>query len=782
MPEALNTLEIRGAETRIVDLEASAGVLPPQAWARSRNVMWRDDGTPTKRHGFHTHHDSFDSHAILTSESPASYAVTGLYEHECVRNTGASFKLLLAKVGDFLVGSFFGKNWGVPLAKGLGDQNVYPSFTSFNRDDDGLNYLIVMSSAPTFEPSFWRGTHAKWSSGAGEVPKWGFLERIEELPDGHFAVEHNRRLYVASADGFTIFYSAAGDPLNFVQGGQIRVRRDFGKLTGFFRTYYGSLIVGQTRAISRVEFDGFGLPSSFTPISTEVGLVNHRCTAQVGSDLIFLGTRGRLQTVGTTERFGDLLVGALGAEVKRRFESMPESAWPAAFLVDDPEERILWVGHSMGSGLRNDSLTGWDYEAGKWIVVENDSVMPMACAAVLRTARWQKPKVHFGSYDIVSTVGGFGTAGRLWVFNRAHKEDVHVFGSPEVTDSTTPNHLKPRTIVPRNGGMPVTIAQVNATGLYQNAVALRATVAVRALAAGTVGVGSLPLELDDRGAGQRGTILTDVGATYVPGTQFDVATATYDSGFNMQLPAVTLKKFQEIQLITDAGRKKTYLMTGGLFDVQYGIRFAKKTAFVARNFLSFLETAGLYIGDPHRARRILGLTIITKVSGNRADILTDDPDVHTDQNQYRWSLNVYFRADEDEEWSEIALLDGNAAKKPHISESLSEAAGDYAERPNLKYVVSPDGTETNGTAIAKDSDVNVEFVPVERSCKVFWLRLGQETACSLDHGVSYNDLESSRLGDWTVLAVYVHYQEGPGSAEDMSHGSSTILSDLPAVN
>lgn len=793
MSESRATLDAKPLTGRLFNLETAAGVMPLDAWVDVRNAFYRDDGTPERRAGFYSYHRQLDeAGSILETESPASYVVNGLHEFTILRNTQRfPRRLFVAKVDEFCVASHYGDSFDIPLARGLGDASHYPDFTTFYRTADRQNYLIVMTTEPEFKPSFWNGKVSAWGSGAGHHAKWGFLDPIEQLPSGRFSIEHNRRLFVASQDGTTVYYSAADDPFDFVNGGQFAVDINHGSLTGFFQTFYGELLIGQAGAIQKLVFDGLGLPQSLTPLTTEIGLVNGNSVAHIGGDIVYMASDGEVRIVQTTDRFGDLLPGTLSRGLMQdRFRSLPQSAWRAAFLLDDTEQKILWVGHSRGSGTRNDALTGWDYKNDRWLYAENLGIGAPACGAILNTSRWQRPKAHFGTY--AKADGAFlatSTAGRIWCFNRLTKCDVFFDSSTEVVDTTTPQHLKARCEIPRNGGMPVTPTQVAPTGTYQNAAAYQTTVTVRALASGIVGTtASLPLELEERSTGQRGTILQNVGAAYAPNTYFNVEHATYDTGFNIRLPVTALKKHQEIHLVMNSGRKRTEVFSGDVPDLTEGMPFCvvalRQGQPRAFNFVSYLESAGMYVGSPEREYHLDGLSIVTRVIGNLADVVTNGEDEHVGQNQYRWHVDLYVRCDQDPQWSQHALLSGNDAQRYHLSESKAEAAGRLLPRKNLKHFLSTTGLESGGVPMGRKTDVNVHYVPIDRACKVFWLRLGQETMVSLSHDSGptvNNDNENMRHGDFNVAALHVHFRPSKASSNIMGDGRATIEFQSAAV-
>lgn len=787
MPYSELRVDNRPAAGQFVDLEVSAGTVSHTSWRDARNVMYLDDGTPTRRLGLSSEHIRFDfAGQIVQQESPDTYAVGGLHQFDRIRTSRSRGRTFLAKVDEFLVGSNFGDEFNIPLGRGLGDSSFYADFTTFYRTADSRNLCIVMSDFEDFAPAYWTGNSSKWNNEAGDYPKWGFLRPIEQLTDGRFSTEHNGRLFVAAQDGVRVYYSAPNDPLDFFNGGFVEVNHRFGDVTGFFETFYGEFFIGQERAIQRVTFDANGDIASLVPLTTEVGLVNNRCTAQVGSDIYFLGSKGQVHTLQTTQRFGDLLTGAHSQRVYKRFERLPRAAWRAAFMLDDPERQILWTGHSIGSGLQNDTLTGWDYRHDRWVYAENRAIGGFSCGAVLETSMYQRPRAYFGTYATApNSVGGTGTSGRIFAFS-AHKEDRASTGAPvELVDTTDPNHLAPIVDVPASGGMNVTSAELSATGTYFNSSAYQASIILRVTTAGTTGAGSGPvLQYNDRTANLTGTINTALGTTYA-GAAFSLSNGVDDLGFDIQLPVGrALNAGEVIYIYTASGRSVTRVNTSDFPDLQENLVFNVKGSGASFNFVSYLESAGFFLEDPQNEFEIQGFTVITRCVGNRADDQTDGDDSHADQNQYRWMLDMYLRCDDDDNWNQIALLDGNAAKMPHLDQSLSEVAGDYVDRGDLVLRVSPDDTEAGGQPMCRRGTVNTEYVEVNRRCKVFWLRFGQETAASLDHTLSgggQNRDESMRLGDFNLVSVHFHLKKQAASEMSMGEGSTTIKFEVPGV-
>lgn len=795
MTRSAATIDIRPAAGQYVDLEASAGTLPPDAWIASRNVQHRDDGTPERRDGFYSYHGRMDAAGspIMTEPDPPSeFPILGLHQFTRFRNTQRYPKsYFVAKIGQYLMGSRYGNDFTeTPLVKGLGTNSI-PDFTEFYRDADLRNYLIVMTDDPDFSPRYWGGEHSQWGTGSGHTAKWDFFTEIPGLPSGRFATTHNGRLYVASQEGTLIYYSVAGDFLDFsgIGSGQLALDPTFGRVTGFFPTYYGELVIGQEQAIQRLSFSS-GIPAALAPITTELGLINNRSVAQIGQDLVFFSTKGKLHSLATTDRFGDLVQGELTQTVIERFDLLPRSTWRAVFLVDDPTDQRLLIGHPIGSGTRNDRLTAWDYRRNRFLAPENRSIGGFGCGAVLTTARWQRPKAHLGSYATATQDSGtHGTGGRVFTFHRGHKEDIFFESSAVSAVATAPLHLAPQATVPRNGGFggsTLLPSQINPTGTYQDAGATAARIRVRALHTGTIGTtATLNLELEDRHAGQTGQVLQSVGSAYTPGTPFNLETATYDTGFDIELPAIAVTAGEEFVIATHRGQRLDETFSSDLRDLTDNLQFsdliAKET--FAYNMVPFVETAGLYVGDPNNTIHLLGLTVVTRVIGNRADTQTAGDDQHAGQNQFRWSLDCYARFDEGLDWQQLALLDGNAAKRHHIGASQGELTDQWgSERGDLRYTLSPDGTAANGTPIGRKTDVNVEYVPIDKFCKVFWMRFGQETMSCLDHtdAGGENTLAGIRHGDFNIVAIHVHWE--PAASESlMDQASSTIRGDLEAV-
>lgn len=791
--ESQAVISQRPASGDLIDLGASAGVLGPNAWSVSRNVMYRDDGTPTRRDGLRSTHIKFDNSGdVVQAESPDNYEVLGLTAYTRIRNTKSRFaRFFVAKIDQYLVGSRVGEEFNIPLASGLGVRSV-ADFTPVYRSEDKQMHLVVMTEDEDFAPLHWNGSVAEWNANDGDFAKWGFMSEFDELPSGRFAVVHNNFLFVAAQDGQTIYQSAGLDFLDFDGGWTFVTDPRFGKVTGFFPTFYGELIIGQEYGIMRTGFGEDGGISYLLPLSTEIGLMNNQSTAQIGGDLYYRDSRGQVRSLSTTDKFGDLITGAQSSTMFTRFAKQPKSAWPAAFLVDDPDKHVLWCGHSLGSGTRNDSMTGWDYRHDRWVTVENEGIGGFSCAAAINTPRWNRKKIFFGSYSIApADTGTYGTAGRIWTFDPGHKEDIFLSDRTSSTNTSTTLYHDPIVRVPESGGFgsaassTLTSAQIDPQGEYADTGESAATVILRVTTAGTPGgIPGPVLELDDRNDGTWEAVSQNLAAGgYTPGDRFDVAGATRDTGFTMELPNVALAVGEEIALLSYQGSKRVETYISDLPDLQNGLRMCQKSEGTAYNFVPYIETAGLYLEDPHREMHIDGITVVTKTVGNRADTATAGEDVHANQNQYRWFLDVYARMDDDVEWSQIGIIDGNSAGMYHCDQSKAEAAGYWPERDDLKYTTPADGLEATGPPMARNSQVNIEYIRVDETCRVYWLRFGQETMASLDHeGVAGTNVERGiRHGDFTIVSVHVHYSQGRASSASMNRKSASIYFDVPGV-
>jgi len=211
-------------------------------------------------------------------------------------------------------------------------------------------------------------------------------------------------------------------------------------------------------------------------------------------------------------------------------------------------------------------------------------------------------------------------------------------------------------------------------------------------------------------------------------------------------------------------------------DLQVGIEFASLGGGTAYNFVSFVESAGMFFGDPNRQFKLLGMTVVYKVTGNKGDDASyneNDPNNAAAQNLWRNFIDCYMRADTDKKWQKLKLLDGNAAQKAHLDDSKSETAGRYVGRSSLQHRLSGDGTELNGTPMARDDDVNVAYIEINRLVKTFWLRFGQETAVSVNHNSigGENERVGMRLGDFNIVGVTMHVEADKGRRAIMDEGN-----------
>lgn len=782
----------------LVDLEQTAGVLPISAWAGagSRNIHFTDVGTVTKRPGLLSHHVKMDdSTGPILAEAPPDYALGGLYGFRPTHNTGFESNIYVAKVNDYLVASQFGRNYDIPLAKGLGDKSHQAYFQEVYLDSARTRYLIVGSSNANFPISYWKG----WPVTSGQSydhSDWAFLRRVPWI-DGtgyQFTVEHNQRLFVAGL-GTTVLYSQSG---NFLESaGQILLEPRWGRVTGFLPTYYGELLVGQERAISKVVFDTnpssptAGLPVAAETITTEYGLVGPNASARLGNDVVFMNTKGQITTVATTDRFGSLETGLLSKGVFRRFDDMPRAAWHHAWLEDDPHESILWIGHCRRAGYRNDSLSGWNYKVNQFEYVANEALDGFSCAAVMTTPRFGRPKIYIGTY---ATTEGASTAaaGRIFTFDPTHKEDL--FLSAEGTDESGTSDEAigdaGRVFLPGAaslGGL-TTQAQIDSnialTGTY-TPFSIKTTIILRIKSVTGGGTGvigtatNIVAEVYDVAEASRGSLTQDLGSGYTPDAAFDLTNGT-DTGLNLALSALTVQAGQELFVHIHNRRKNRPAVLSSLRDDIDGLIISSKGSGTGFNMVSYVETSGVFFGDPHQDMLVDGITVVFRVTGNRADLQTDGPDVQSGQNQYRNMLDVYIKADNaptgvaDATWVHLAILDGNAAQRPHLDVCKHEVTSRPKDRlATLQHKLATSDTEATGTPMAKDGDVNVEYISVHRLTKILWLRFGQETGASVDR-VTGLSTRGSWVGDFEIIGVHVHVTPQKGSAQVMSAGSSRV--------
>jgi hypothetical protein len=774
----------------LVDLDVSATVMGPQAWQEARNVVYRDDGTSTRRPGLVSHHLLLNAIGTPMDDDLATdYAVNGLFEYRRLRNIpGKMARIFIMKVGNHLLASRWGNDFDIPLAKDLGGRQYVPSFAEAWQESTRSRILIVCTDYEGFRPHYWNGNLSPFGSAAGEVDHWTFLERIKEVPNGMFCRVHNGRLFVADPDGMTVWYSAVNEPLDFTFGGFFETDPEFGRITGFFPTYYGELFIGTERAILRVSF-GSGLnptPQTSYPLTTEQGLMSHNAAARVGNEIMYLSTKAQVSGLYATERFGDIRFQQTSYPVFRRMGNMPPDSWRHAFMVDDPVNQILWVGHSMGGCKRIDAVSGWDYNQNQWLYIENDEI-PLSCGAVLHTSRSGRPQVYFGSYHTRVVVGVPG-AGRAWTFDPLHKEDRYLSARSDSVDSTSPNDLQARVRIPSVNGWPYTIAQVSVVAdrdyfddtQDQVLVVLRNASGAN-IVVGTTG-GTPAVEVIDHAQGTTGNLVQDLGAGYaVPGTPFDVATAAQDTGWDIAIPVGTIPAHHELHLYMDRGQKRTETWLVEFSDMTSGLRNTTRlgSELKAKNFISVLETGALVFQDPSQEFNIEGITVTMRVTGNLADDKRSGSPFYDAQNPYRWHVDMYFRGDDDEDFTQVALLEGNSRKAPHLDESKNETDGKFPTRTDLQHVLPTDGTEASGTAMARNRDVSTHFVPIRRSVKLAWLRFDNATAMSQDH-VGEDGAYGIRQSDFTIVSLHFHVKPAAISKRTMDEGSTTELSEMGA--
>lgn len=756
-----------------VDLDEAGGTIGMEAWARSRNVHYTDVGTVTRRPGLRARHIPLnDSTLPLLAESPASYAVGGLYHFRVTHNVpGTGANLYLAKVDQYLVASQFGVAYDIPVAKGLGGSGHQAYFSEAYVNAENRRYLIVGSSNPQYGLSYWSGTVL--TSGQSYDPAdWGFLSKIPWVPLGYqFAVEHNQRLFVAGV-GPVVLYSQAGDFRSL--GGQIIMDPRWGRVTGFLPTYYGELIVGQERAVSRVQFTS-GLPSGATTITTEAGLVGPNASAMIGNDIVYMNTKGQVTTVGTTDRFGSLETQVLSAPVFRRFDDLPRAAWSHAWIEDDPSESILWIGHCRRSGRKNDALTGWNYKVNKFEVAENDSMVGFACGAVMELPSERGPKLFMGTYG--STQGG---SGLIVSFDQLHKEDIRLYSKAEADGSADQVYgdsarvfLSGANALGRGDASPPDAADFTLGGSYSPA-STKTTLILRITASGTIGAGSISAEIYDLAEDERWTIDQDLGAAYTPDDPVALlSTGNYDSGLTVTIPEVDVVTGEELFVHVHNARKIVSVYHSDLPDSSQGIGISTLSGLTVGNFVPYVETLPVIAGHPRNLIRIEGFTVITRVKGNLADTVAIPPSLEPSDNPYRFMLDMYVKADRDATWRHLVCLDGNAAKKPHLDLSLTEDNGTYVkDRGDLQHYTSSDDTEANGTPMAKDSDINIEYVPFDHACHVFQLRFGQESMSSLAHALLASTALGIRQGDFELIGFHVHYK--PVGEESPNEGTLSV--------
>jgi hypothetical protein len=297
-----------------IDIDAAGTVLGPETIVDAENCSSRDDGTITRRPGLWSYHVGLNTTGSALEALPlTTNEVLGLKQFDRVKNAGNRSTIYLAKVDDYIVGSRYGRIFDLKIHSGLGAQAI-PDFTEVYHSGERRQYLVVCSNDDKFVPHYWDGTVNT------DLTDFEYMKRLEGSGYQAFSVFHNNRLYMAGgADPYRVIFSDDQDFLNFGGGGFFVLNPQFGRITGFFKTFYGELIIGQERAISQVSADN----TRAQPISTEVGLANNRCAVQIGNDFLFIGTDGQVHSLATTDRFGDILTGAKSHRVYRQFDEGP---------------------------------------------------------------------------------------------------------------------------------------------------------------------------------------------------------------------------------------------------------------------------------------------------------------------------------------------------------------------------------------------------------------------------------------------------------------------------
>ena len=122
MSERSQPMSLSPMKSGLIDLDVSATIMGPGAWQEARNVVYRDDGTSTRRPGLVSHHLPLNAAGEpMDDDGATDYAVNGLFEYRRQRNIpGQMARIFIAKVGNHLMASRWGNKFDIPLAKDLG--------------------------------------------------------------------------------------------------------------------------------------------------------------------------------------------------------------------------------------------------------------------------------------------------------------------------------------------------------------------------------------------------------------------------------------------------------------------------------------------------------------------------------------------------------------------------------------------------------------------------------------------------------------------------------------
>lgn len=756
-----------------IDIDAAGTMLGPSAFVDVWNCFAKDDGTLTRRSGLSTYHDAFDaSGSALNGLGLSEMPVQGLWQFDRVTDARGTSSLFLAKVGDYLIGSRYGLRFDQKIAQHLGATSV-PDLVEVYDVREHRRYVVICTNDRGWQPSYWSGRLTP-SVSSYDVPPWGYFTALEGVGYQEFGVFHNRRLFLAGGDPFQVIYSAVDDFRDFANGGAFLANPEFGKVTGFFRTYYGELLLGQERAISRIYGDP---PVGANVVVTQIGLANNRGSVHIGNDQLFVGTDGHIYSLGTTQQFGDLLFSRMSGKLYRQFGEGPLESKPAVWAQNDRENQIAWFGVSRYSARKVDACWGYDYARQRFYRLANKAIYGPACAAAWRLPRFNgREKVVFGSYETDDFEGQ--QKGRIWHFLSRHKEDHYLTGRTEAVDAATPLHLDPHlrwADLDQGGGAAgwPHQSQVSVSGTYAGSASAHTTIVIRvsSIAAGTgvIGTGTITATWDDRKGTHSGSI--SLGSAYTPGNSI----ALTGTGISVTFAApqsVAVEVGQEVWILVDRGYRVTENYRSGVFDA-IDLRsqfksFDESASF--RNFVSRASTPMIYAGSPETWINLEGITFITRVTGNRADD-QNISESNVTQNPWRWSLDVLLKCDEDPKWTQFALLDGNTAKQYHLDPSQAELAGKYPGRPNRQIVLG--ATQAASGVLVDPIAVNIERVKIGRRCKTFRVMVGQFTM-SAKGWFPTTDPYKGYQGDFGLVGMIFHYKPLPLDGQNtMAEGTTS---------
>ena len=82
-----------------------------------------------------------------------------------------------------------------------------------------------------------------------------------------------------------------------------------------------------------------------------------------------------------------------------------------------------------------------------------------------------------------------------------------------------------------------------------------------------------------------------------------------------------------------------------------------------------------------------------------------------------------------------------------------------------------DAAEADSDPLAKDEDVNVEFVPIGRNVKTVRFRFDQATMATTELHQDYNGLAGAHEGDFCLVGFQLHFDTAKRDMKAMGQGS-----------